>query len=491
MTTPPGPTVPTVPPGPPAPPATLVAAFARAVAAHPTRDALVDARHGATSFAELDRQSDAFAARLQTRGLTKGDRVLVAAPVSAALYIILAGLWKAGLVAVFPEPAMGLKGLFHAIRATRPKAFAAAGPYRALSLLPPLWGLTRLAPGGTGRPAPTPLSAEDPALISFTSGSSGTPKGISRSHGFLMAQNAAVAPLLSSEGTVRPVRDLVGFPVFVLVNLAAGRPSVLPNWRLTRQDRANGRAIRDWIARSGATRALLPPSICEHLTEVGLPEGLTDIFTGGGPVFPDTMRRLLAARPGLRLTAVYGSTEAEPIAEIACHDLAPDDWAEMEAGGGLLAGRPVPGLALRLVDGEIQVAGPHVNPGYLDPRHDAANKIRDGDRIWHRTGDAGRLDARGRLWLLGRWRPEAASPMPLQIETAARTWPGVRRAALLRDHTPPVLAIEGDPSGRASWQTRAKALGIARVVSVRHIPLDRRHASKTDEKRLIRMIDAK
>ncbi|PRY24869.1 acyl-CoA synthetase (AMP-forming)/AMP-acid ligase II [Aliiruegeria haliotis] len=468
---------------------TLVEAFAARVAHSPDAPAILDPSGDVTTYAALDRRSSAFAARLGSRGLQKGDRVLVAAPVTADLYVILAGIWKAGLVAVFPEPAMGLQGLLHAVRTTRPAALATAGPYWLLRLLPVLWrvALLRVEHAGPETCRPVDLEPGDPALISFTSGSSGVPKGIQRSHGFLMAQNAAVAPLLASD---RPERDLVGFPVFVLVNLAAGRCSVLPNWPLTHQDRADAGALRAWMIRSGANRLLLPPSICETLAQTGVPPQVTTIFTGGGPVFPDTIQRLLAGRPDLRIVAVYGSTEAEPIAEIGTEAISDADWAEMEAGGGLLAGPPVPGIALRLVDGEIQVAGEHVNNGYIDPAQDAGRKIHEDGRVWHRTGDAARLDDRGRLWLLGRWQEGGLShPMPLQVETAARHWPGVRRAALVRQHSKPdVLAIEGDPHQIEDWRRTARAHGVDRVVCVEHIPMDRRHASKVDENRLRRRL---
>lgn len=468
---------------------TLINAFTDRVAQSPDAEAILEPPGEGVTFAALDSQSTAFAAALQARGLAKGDRVLVATPVSAALYVALAGIWKAGLVAVFPEPALGLKGLLHAVRTTRPAAIAASGPYRLLRLLPPLWRLKAVNPRSvrTGEATPVALSGTDPALISFTSGTSGSPKGILRSHAFLMAQNRAVAPLLASQASPR---DLVGFPVFVLVNLAAGRCSVLPNWKLTRQDRARGADIRDWITESGASRLLLPPSICETLADAGVPPGVSDIFTGGGPVFPDTLRHLLETSAGLQVVAVYGSTEAEPIAEIATSEMSPADWDEMKAGGGLLAGRAVPGLDLRLVEGEIQVAGAHVNEGYLDPAQNRENKLREAGRVWHRTGDAGRLDAEGRLWLLGRWQPGAVTgPMPLQVETAARFWPGVRRAALLKgNQAADLLAIEGDGAYLEAWRKNAEYQGITRVVHVKKIPLDRRHASKVDHNRLRRLV---
>ncbi|SDI69943.1 AMP-binding protein [Aliiruegeria lutimaris] len=468
---------------------TLLEAFAARVARTPNDPALLDPSGKITTNAELDRRSTAFAAQILKRGLRKGDRVLVAAPVTSELYVTLAGIWKAGLVAVFPEPALGLRGLLHAIRVTRPVALATAGRYWLLRLLPALWRMHWLEASRTGddtfqSPEVTP---DDPALISFTSGSSGAPKGILRSHGFLMAQNAAVSPLLASDGTER---DLVGFPVFALVNLAAGRCTVLPNWKLTRQDRAEIEKIRDWITRSGATRLLLPPAICEKLAATGVPSSISTIFTGGGPVFPDTIQRLRHQRPDLRVVAVYGSTEAEPIAHIGTESISDADWAEMEAGGGLLAGPPVPGLELRLVDGEIQVSGDHVNSGYIDPAQDAGDKIREDARIWHRTGDAARMDTQGRLWLLGRWRADGISqPMPLQVETSARYWPGVSRAALVRlNDESAVLAIEGDPLHLHEWRRNAETHGVGNVVHVKSIPMDKRHASKVDERQLRRQL---
>ncbi|MHA6325345.1 AMP-binding protein [Roseivivax sp. CAU 1753] len=475
----------------------LPAAFARAAARWSDRTALIEGDGTPITFAALQARVIALTEAWRARGLGPGDRALVAMPVGADLYASLAAIWSLGATAVLPEPALGLGGLHHALRAVPVQAFCAAGVYRLLHLaLPGLWRARHLTPvaaggGRTGAQGGFASSCQpgDIALISFTSGTTGAPKAIPRSHRFLMAQRAAVAPLLASDDNTV---DLVGFPVFVLLNLAAGRTSVLPDWPLRRADRVTTAGLHRLIARHGVTRALLPPALCETLAEKPLPPGLHTVFTGGGPVFPDMVRKLTDAAPDLRVVSVYGSTEAEPIAEIEASAIAPPDRASMAAGAGLLAYRPARGVSLRIENGEIWVAGDHVVQGYLDPARDAENKRRIDGVIWHRTGDAGRLDDAGRLWLLGRHGAAVETPRgtlyPFCIETAARMWPGVRRAALAQVDATPVLAIEGDESHSADWQRRASEQGIDRVIRVARMPMDRRHRSKVDQARLARLL---
>jgi acyl-CoA synthetase (AMP-forming)/AMP-acid ligase II len=150
----------------------------------------------------------------------------------------------------------------------------------------------------------------------------------------------------------------------------------------------------------------------------------------------------------------------------------------MRSGGGLLAGHPVPAIRLEISQDEIVVTGAHVNKGYLDPAHDCTTKIARDGVIWHRTGDAGRIDESGRLWLLGRIDGKAGGLFPFGVEAAARYWPGVVGAALVTAADQPILAIEGDADSRQAWQREADRIGHMRVVPVRAIPLDRRHGSK-------------
>lgn len=159
----------------------------------------------------------------------------------------------------------------------------------------------------------------------------------------------------------------------------------------------------------------------------------------------------------------------------------------MEAGGGILAGTPVPAVRLELVADEIIVTGPHVNQGYLDGIGDADNKLTRHGEIWHRTGDAGRLDASGELWLRGRLSAAAAGHYPFEVETVACQWPGVHRAALVPGLNPMVIALEGEERASGRWTELAQQAFVARAVKLT-MPLDRRHRSKVDYVRLGKLV---
>jgi acyl-coenzyme A synthetase/AMP-(fatty) acid ligase len=448
---------------------------------HGAKTAIVEAGGASATFGDLLQRSASLAAAWKKQGVRSGDRVLLALPLGIPLYVSLIALWRLGAVVVFPEPALGIAGLRHAARATRPKAFLAGGVYRALRVLPEIWSIPLMLTPESDAPGAeivAALAAEHPALLSFTSGSTGRPKTIMRSHGFLARQNACVADLLKPKR--EDETDLVAFPVFVLANLGLGVTSILPNWNLKRPHAADGHAIATQISQRKITRALIPPSICERLAAAPDAIHLDAIFTGGGPVFPDLLELLSRKLPHADIVSVYGSTEAEPIANQHVKDIGADDWAAMRNGAGLLAGHPIPEIQLDIVDGEIVVTGDHVNKGYVDVRDDRTTKIRRAGEIWHQTGDAGRLDDRGRLWLLGRIDGRVGSIFPFCIEAAARYWPGVVRTALVPIGDRAILAVEGDAALRPEWQREADRIGTMTVVPLTSIPLDRRHGSKID-----------
>jgi acyl-coenzyme A synthetase/AMP-(fatty) acid ligase len=468
----------------------LVEAFLAHAEARPEAPALVAPGGRTTTYAELAHASARCARSYQRAGIRPGDVILVARGVSPALYASLLGLFRLGAVACFPEPAAGLVGVAAAVEAAKPKAIIAGALGRALRpFLPALSRLPLLSEDGEVRPGGGPLVStppDAPALLTFTSGSTGRPKGIVRSTGFLQLQHALIE---ETRRTTPDDVDLISLPVFILSNLAAGAASVIPAGNLRRPANLDGPRLRRQMARHGVTRVIAPPAVCARLVEASPPlPSLSAVFTGGGPVFPNLLHAVRDAAPKARILAVYGSTEAEPIAHVAYADIGPSDWTAMAEGAGLLAGRPVPQIQVLIEDAEIQVAGPHVNVGYFDPSQDSATKVRRGDTVWHRTGDAGRLDDAGRLWLLGRREAQAGALFPFAVETAALSWPGVRQAALVPGPTLARLALAGDRLDMADLARRAKALGPVEPVRVAAIPLDRRHNSKVDYVRLRRLL---
>ena len=159
------------------------------------------------------------------------------------------------------------------------------------------------------------------------------------------------------------------------------------------------------------------------------------------------------------------------------------DFQKMKTGEGLLAGKPVAGAHVKIINDEIYVTGDHVIKGYIDKADNAATKIEMDGQTWHKTGDAGRWDDRGRLWLLGRVEARQDNIYPFCIETAARTMANVRQAAFLNHKGKNILVVEMDGDPEILLPLKDK-FGDFDIIKIRAIPLDRRHNSKIDYGRL-------
>ena len=467
----------------------LLTPFVEFASQQPDKSAIVDGKGNRISFGELNARSAAWAKYWQQKSqIQPGDRVLIAMAVSVDLYTAMAALWRIGAVIVFPEPALGLKGLQTAIEIAQPAAVLTNGPFSLLRWvsspvrrIPKHLRLPKRLSGNNIDLLPA-TAADHPALISFTTGSTGRPKAIVRSHAFLLAQCHALDPLIGQGGAEEI--DLVCFPVFVIANLALGISSVLPTWRLSRHNQADPRKIYDLVKAEQVTRFLVPPSICERLLLGESAANIKSIFTGGGPVYPDLLRRLRERFTDTDIVSVYGSTEAEPIAHLHMKEISQSHWDKMAKGEGLYAGHPVDDIKLKIIDDEICVTGDHVNKTYLDGIGDAENKTVIDGEIWHRTGDAGRVDSKGGLWLLGRLGGKAGDIYPFQVEVSARDWPGVNQAALFPGTVPPVLTLSGEEPKPDYWQNLGSEIGSVQIVKLDQIPMDRRHGSKVDYTKL-------
>ena len=236
--------------------------------------------------------------------------------------------------------------------------------------------------------------------------------------------------------------------------------------------------------------------IADHLLQQGatLPH-LRKLFTGGARVPAELLRKLVQVAPKARIEVVYGSTEAEPIASIGAQEVLEDTASGEREGRGSCVGRAVEAIDLRVCTpgtleasnhiGEICVSGEHVNQGYYeDPDADADNKLREGDRVWHRTGDTGYLDDQQRIWLVGRVKDMVGDLHPFMVEPVAEALAHVQRAALVELDGEAVLACEVQETPEHWDAALAERTGVDRVVAVQRSPLDPRHNAKVDRSSL-------
>jgi acyl-CoA synthetase (AMP-forming)/AMP-acid ligase II len=512
----------------------IIALLDEAASRTPDAAAIIDGPLGAersTSFATLRTRSMQIAALLARSGVGPGDGIVMLVPMSAVLYAVIAAALRLGAVPVFIDPEQATAQLELCRGALPLKAFVGSRVACVLRLLIPALRAIKPAfvthgwfPGTSSLAAARSLSPIDhaltglddaPAMLSFTSGSTGTAKGLLRNHRLLMATQ----DLLARHLDLRPGSiNLATMPALVMTNLGRGVTSLIPDVDLRRPGTADPARIAGAISRWKAESLLASPSLVEHLADHCLALGrsmasLRAVFTGGAPVFPRVLDKAAQAAPRARVAALYGSTEAEPIALLAREAITSADRAAMKQGAGLPAGYPVDEIELRILPdrwgqplaslsdaemhsaalppgarGEIVVSGPQVSAGYLNGYGDAETKFRVGDTVWHRTGDSGWLDEQNHLWLTGRCAARLGEPpdsqYPLMVEAALTDHPQLARAAFMFHHGERLLVLEwkrgADGSGLEELANALPWAGITRVVSLSHIPLDKRHNAKID-----------
>jgi acyl-CoA synthetase (AMP-forming)/AMP-acid ligase II len=479
----------------------ILEAFLAQVRQHPDRMALVEGDRQIT-YAELAREIRQTAAHFQQKGIRKGDRVLVLVPMSIDLYRNVLALFYMGAVAVFLDEWVSFPRLKACCRLVSCQALLAPLPIRALALLSaslrkiPIW----LGPGfdkNRGEAALAEVLPEHEALITFTTGTTGIPKAANRTHGFLQAQFDALKPLVDNGLEA----DMPLLPIVLLLNLGLGKTSVIERVSSKKPfhpDRLVPSMLRNQVqSLSGSPYFLVELTRYVQKEKVQVPD-LKSIITGGGPLFPDEAEEIARAFPNVRLTIVYGSTESEPISHVqwpapACPFLLP----------ALPAGFPDPAATVCLIPfqvgpvteiqplapgeaGELLVSGRHVLSGYIkNPEADRQHKIRVHGQIWHRTGDAARMDTDGRIWLLGRagerfvWKGQVY--FPFELELLWRSLQPGGRVAALANGSQVRLLFEGQPDPEViRLFLHQTGLEGVEVLSASDLPRDPRHKTRLD-----------
>ncbi|MEV7415706.1 AMP-binding protein [Streptomyces sp. NPDC089919] len=460
------------------PPPSVLHAFRRAAARTPDRTALVYF-DGRLDYAGTDALSDALAGHLAERGVRPGDRVAVMLQNTPQFVLALLGAWKAGAVAVPVNPMYKSAEVAHVLRDAGAAALVctdsaweeflratAAGCPTVHTVLtsadrdlqtrddPRVLAAPRLPrPADTtdllscarsGRPAPAvpEPGPADTALISYTSGTSGAPKGALNPHGAL-AYNA------ERQRTGHPLpegsRYFALAPLFHITGMVCELATCFVNaGTLVLTHRFEPGVVLDALLEHRPQYAIGPATAFMALAArpeaaPGHFDSLRVVSSGGAPLPPALVERLRDTL-GLDLRNGYGLTETTAhLASVPVHRRAPVD----PRSGTLSVGVPGADTELRIVDergaevpfgetGEILVRGPQVVPGYWRRPEATAETFPDGEL---RTGDVGFMDPDGWLYVVDRKKDmincSGFKVWPREVEDVLYAHPAVREAGVV------------------------------------------------------------
>lgn len=472
------------------------------------------------------------AAGYQKLGVKKGDCALVYVPMIPWLYAGMFAFQMLGAKCIFLDSFARADQLGYVAELCKPKVwlsgergFAMGAGQPALEAIPVKINMGPSTKKWTARfeelletpeaAQPVAVEQEHTALITFTTGSSGVPKGADRSHRFLAAQHYAIDASLPYE---KSDLDLPVFPIFSLNNLAAGVTTILPAINVAEPADNDAYVLFTQIKGENITTLTLNPSLLNGLNKYCLEKGhtlpgLRRVAAGGAAVSRDVVEEFKKIAPNAELVVMYGSTEAEPMAHITGKEMlaqrsVTEDDAEL-VDAGVNVGHFADGLQYKFIKivrgpieiasdkqwaelevpqgsvGELLVAGEHVcRTYYNNPDAFKGSKIRDHkDIVWHRTGDLGRLDKTGNIWIVGRIHNvierDGKYLFPVQAEVVLKRQPFTRLAAYLGvpddklgEKTVCVVAPKNNGDIKDKKLCTEREAEIRRVMAKNEIPVD-------------------
>ncbi|GAB92591.1 AMP-binding protein [Gordonia rhizosphera] len=433
------------------------------------------------TFAEVDRAATALAATLVAEGFSPGDRLAVYVQNNPSFIIGLLAAWRAGGIAVAVNPMNKQRELTYIlgdsgatalltlddlyVDVAEPVIATGNTSVRTVITTSPLdfqtrddprlfEGVARRRSPGTvdlveiienhdGTPLPAPeLSADDTAVLTYTSGTTGEPKGAMNTHGNL-AFNAQTyrdwTGLKPGEGVlgIAPLFHITGLVGHVMLAMLARTPLTLAH-RFAPDVTLD--AIREHrpVFTVAAITAFNALSAAPGATPDDF-ASLRILYSGGAPIAPAMGDRLEKVF-GAYIHNIYGLTEtSSPSHGVPLGVRAPVD----PASGALSVGVPVFNTVVRVIDengddvpvgeiGEFATSGPQVVKGYWNKPEKTAESLPGGEL---RTGDVGFMDADGWFYLVDRKKDminaSGYKVWPREVEDVLYTHPAVREAAVI------------------------------------------------------------
>jgi acyl-coenzyme A synthetase/AMP-(fatty) acid ligase len=379
------------------------------------------------------------------------------------------------------------------------------------------------------------MKRHDIAAILFTTGSTGPAKGVIYNHRVFANQIEAIK---DHYGISPDEIDLPTFPLFALFDPALGMTAVIPDMDPTRPAHVNPSKIINAIESNGVTNMFASPALLHRVGRYGKRKGvklpsLKRVISAGAPIMPSNIEQFSSMLCGnAKIHTGYGATEAMPVASIDGHEILSDTRPLSEKGHGICVGRPLDGVEVQIIGitdqaldtwsdvessrndeiGEITVKGDRVTQGYFErPEADALAKIKDGKTHWHRMGDLGRIDKKGRIWFYGRKNQrvitERGPLFTIPCEAIFNNHPDVYRSALVgvgqAPSQKPVICIELEPAAKKKDRSviTHELLELARnsdltksietILYPAEFPVDIRHNAKIFREKLSRWAEKK
>jgi len=411
----------------------LSTAWKRHWDAAPEATQIRDPDQGWLCRGDLEARSAERAGRLARLGLRAGDRVLLSAESSGDLVASYVACLRMGLVVIPTNTAYGARELAHVIHDARPKATIVDDPTRAAQIAEIDSNLHRLDPTLALPEGPTPAleSAKpgSPALLCYTSGTTGQPKGAVLSHANCLASAAGLQ--IAWQWTARD-RLLLALPLFHMHGLGVGLHGTL----FTGASAVLYRSFRpdDILADIPSHEATLffgVPTMYHRLAnhpEAAALGSLRLCVSGSAPL-PASLYAQIEKVSGQRVLERYGMTETLMLVS--------NPFSGERRPGSV--GLPLPGVELRL-DGdpaEIQVRGPNVFAGYWErPEANADAFTEDG---WFHTGDLGAQDEDDYVQIVGRAKELIISGgfnvYPREVEDRIRDHPAIEDVAVVGEES--------------------------------------------------------
>jgi olefin beta-lactone synthetase len=501
------------------------------------------------TYRELNRESDCLAAGLDRLGIRRGVRTVLMVPPGLDFFALTFALFKAGAVVVLIDPGMGRKGLGTCLKEAEPEAFIGVPKAHLARVLfgwarPTVrvcvtagrrfgWGgytldQVRQLGASAGAFTTAAMQAAETAAILFTSGSTGVAKGAVYTHGIFAEQVEMLRRMYGIEpGEV----DLPTFPLFGLFAPALGMTAVIPDMDPTRPASVDPVTIVNAVRHFGVTNLFGSPALIRRVGAYGAERGvklptLRRVISAGAPVSAAAVERFATMLgPGVQVHTPYGATEALPVSSIGSDELLGETRSKTAEGAGVCVGQPVEGMRVRCIRisddpvplwndelmlppgaiGEIVVQGPVVTQAYYNrPESTVLAKITDpAGGFWHRMGDVGYFDEKGRLWFCGRKSQRVVTReqtfFTVACEGVFNAHPAVARSALVgvtrEGDVRPVLCVERDPNSRISDEdlrgellvlgaARPHTRAISTILFHKFFPVDIRHNAKIFREKL-------